>query len=200
MKEYQKEIIKLTAKEVLLRVFDLAAPFYEADHVFRVSAKSYKAQRNYEKSCFSERIQYLKRRGLIESFVEGKEQYIEITPIGLEKVKEFNFDRIKIDRPKLWDKKWRIVFFDIPDKHKRSRDIFRYKILSIGFQKIQESVYVYPFECSNEIRQISESLLVENFVLLMVSDIIQGEDTIIERFIDSHVLEKNDLVGNHRNK
>lgn len=194
MKQYQKEIIKLTAKEALLRIFDLAVPFYEADRVFRVPARQYKVQRNYDKACFSERIQYLKRRGLIEPFVEGKERYIEITPIGLEKVKEFNFDRIRVKRPKLWDGKWRVVFFDIPNKHKSSRDLFRRKIISIGFQKIQESVYVYPFECSNEIRQISESLLVENFVLLMVSNIIQGEDTIIENFFDSHVLEKNDLA------
>lgn len=200
MKKHQKEIIKLTAQEVLLRIFDLATPFFEADHVYCISARKYKEHRDYEKSCFAEKIKYLKRRGLIDSFVEGKERFVEITPQGLDKIRKNEVNHIKIDRPEKWDGKWRLTIFDIPDKYKNSRDSLRYKLLRLGFCKIQESVYAYPFECSDEIRQLSESLLIENYVLIMISEIIQGEDSIIEKFLNAKVLTQEDLMVNKKDK
>lgn len=200
MKKYQKKIIKLTAGEVLLRVFDLAVPFFEADQIYRVSAHKYRAEREYDKSNFSEKIKYLKRQGLIESFVEGKDKFIEITAKGLRKVKKCNLDNLKIVRPEIWDGRWRVVIFDVPEKHKNNRDTFRHKLLNLGFQKIQESIYVHPFECANEIKQLSESLSIENNVLIMISEIIQGENSIIEKFLNANVLEQDDLLNRQQNK
>lgn len=198
MRKYQKEIVLLTAGEVLLSIFDLALPFFQASSVYRVSTNKYIEERSIEKSNLRERIKYLKKMGLIETFVENKEQYFEITPKGINRVTELHDLHPVVEKPGVWDQKWRMVIFDVPDKRKGSRDVFRKKLLELGFEKVQESVYIYPFECSEIIKRQSQMLLIENYVLLSISDIIQGEEHIIKRFIDKKVLRESDLQSDLR--
>jgi CRISPR-associated endonuclease Cas2 len=49
---------------------------------------------------------------------------------------------------KKWDKKWRVIIFDIPEKRRVVRDQLRQTLNTIGFVKLQNSVWVYPYECS----------------------------------------------------
>jgi len=194
MKQYKKEIIKLTAKEILLSFFDLAMPFYENDRKFRLSARRYMQQRAYERSQFFEKISYLKKRGYIETFVESKERYVELTSKGVERAKILKFESIQIVRPGVWDGSWRIIIFDIPNKKKTNREMFRRRLIKLGFEKIQESVYAYPFECTNEITIIASALSVIDDAIIMVAEVIQGEENIIQNFLDKNILTKQDLV------
>jgi len=53
----------------------------------------------------------------------------------------------KTARGKTWDGKWRIVSFDIPERLR----ILRYEVRSIlkrsGFKKLQQSLWVFPYDC-----------------------------------------------------
>jgi len=62
---------------------------------------------------------------------------------------------MKIERKK-WDGKWRIVVFDIPEKKKGVRNALRRKLKELGFYELQKSVFVFPYECGNEIEFIVE--------------------------------------------
>ncbi len=193
MKDYKKEIIKLSAKEVLMAFVDLTMPFFEASPIYRKSAKLYRIDRADAKSDFLQKIHYLKRHGMIETFVENKKRFVEITDRGMARINQIQNDQIQILRPEKWDGNWRVVIFDIPNKNKVNRDALRAKLIVLGFVKIQESVYVYPFECSKEIKLLSAKLMITDNVLIMVSEIIQGEDEIIAKFFDKGILNKNDL-------
>lgn len=59
---------------------------------------------------------------------------------------------------------WRIVIFDIPDRFKKAREALRKKLKDLGFIKLQESVFVLPYECENEINFIIEVFLIRSFV------------------------------------
>ena len=48
----------------------------------------------------------------------------------------------KILEEKKWDKKWRIVMFDIPEKNKNLRHVLRWKLREWQFEKLQKSVWV----------------------------------------------------------
>lgn len=194
MKRYKKEIVKLTAKEILLSIFDLATPFFEADRYYRVPVRKYREQREFERSAFLEKVRYLKKQGLIENFIEGKERYIEITPKGLKRIDQIKFDALRIDRSVNWDGKWRVVIFDIPEERHLERDVFRFHLGKLGFQKVQESVYVYPFECTDIINELASRHRITDYTLIMISDIIQGEEDFIEYFLDQNVLNKDDLT------
>ncbi|MEK7609235.1 MAG: hypothetical protein AAB476_02040, partial [Patescibacteria group bacterium] len=46
-----------------------------------------------------------------------------LTESGKKKVITFNIDTMEIKKPKTWDKKWRLVIFDIPEKKSTARDV-----------------------------------------------------------------------------
>ncbi len=45
---------------------------------------------------------------------------------GKQKALRFNIDKIEIKKPIKWDRKWRIVMFDIPERLRRLRDSLRF--------------------------------------------------------------------------
>lgn len=69
--------------------------------------------------------------------------------------------RIKIQR---WDKKWRIVIFDIPEEQKAARDALRLRLKRLGFYELQKSVFVHPFDCKDEVDFITEFYQVTPFI------------------------------------
>ena len=63
---------------------------------------------------------------------------------------------MKIERPIIWDKLWRMFSFDIPEDKKVIRDGIREHFLKLGFYELHDSVFVYPFDCFKEVEYISE--------------------------------------------
>ena len=76
----------------------------------------------------------------------------------------YNPEKMSITTPNRWDKKWRLVIYDIPDRHKSDRDALRHKLRELGFMEWQKSVFVHPYPCHDEIRFIVELFDVHKFV------------------------------------
>ena len=47
-----------------------------------------------------------------------------------------------------------MIIFDIPEKKKSAREALRDKLKDLGFAKLQDSVWITPFPCENEINFI----------------------------------------------
>lgn len=60
---------------------------------------------------------------------------------------------MKKERSK-WDKKWRIVMFDIPEKRRQQRDFLRQKLKWLGFKELHKSVWVFPYDIRRQIRDL----------------------------------------------
>lgn len=193
IKREDVEIVKLTSRELILSLFDLSTPFFLASRMYHTKTRDYLEKRSEDRSQILTKIKYLKSRKYIRSFVEGKEQYLELTAQGKTLAKHILLDELTITRPKLWDKNWRVIIFDIPETMRHERDIFRDRIKRLDFVQIQKSVYVYPFECAKEVKLLSETLRISKYVTIMISQIIQGEDHILRFFIDENVLTNKDL-------
>ena len=65
-------------------------------------------------------------------------------------------DTMAIKKPAIWDGKWRMVMFDIPNKRKKERDVLRNMLKQLGFIKYQESAFILPYECKNEVDYVVE--------------------------------------------
>ncbi|OHA65500.1 MAG: hypothetical protein A2672_00500 [Candidatus Wildermuthbacteria bacterium RIFCSPHIGHO2_01_FULL_49_22b] len=79
-----------------------------------------------------------------------------------------------------WDGKWRFVMFDIWERRKRVRDHLREELKEYGFEKVQHSVWAYPYDC-------------EEFVALLKTDINVGRGLlflVVERLEDDNKLRK----------
>ncbi|OGK29397.1 CRISPR-associated endonuclease Cas2, partial [Candidatus Roizmanbacteria bacterium RIFCSPHIGHO2_12_41_18] len=92
---------------------------------------------------------------------------IVLTKDGETKAIRFKIDEIKIKKPAKWDGEWRVVIFDIPEKFKKAREALRNKLKDLGFVKLQESVFIFPYECEDEINFITEVFLIRPFVKFM---------------------------------
>ena len=94
---------------------------------------------------------------------------------GKNKALAYDLENIKIKEPNKWDKKWRVVLFDIPDKLKKAREIFRIHLKNLDFFKLQESVFVHPYDCQDEIDYIVEFYNLRKFVRFIVADSVDNE-------------------------
>jgi len=77
---------------------------------------------------------------------------------------QFDPDYLSIKKPPIWDKRWRIIIYDIPDKKKAVRDALRYKLNELGFKEWQKSVFIHPYPCQEEINFIVELFDVRPYV------------------------------------
>jgi DNA-binding transcriptional regulator PaaX len=88
----------------------------------------------------------------------------ELSKKGKKCLVDLEIENIKIKRRKVWDKKWRIVIFDIPEKYRGVRNLLRKRLVELGFYKIQQSVFVIPYSCRREIKKLSELLQIHECV------------------------------------
>ena len=75
---------------------------------------------------------------------------------GKRKALSYNMDTMTIKKSPKWDGRWRMVMFDIPDKRKREREVLRSLLKQLGFVQYQESAFIIPYKCKNEIDYVVE--------------------------------------------
>ncbi len=81
---------------------------------------------------------------------------LKLTEKGKDKILTYNIDSLKIDRPKRWDGKWRVITFDIPESYRKARDALRRHLKQIGFYELQKSVFIHPYPCGDVINFLIE--------------------------------------------
>ena len=81
-----------------------------------------------------------------------------------------------------WDRKWRVLIFDIPEYRKGLRDKLRHTLQDIGFVRLQDSVWVYPYDCEDLITMIKADFHIGRDVLYMIVDTIEGDSSLKKRF------------------
>jgi DNA-binding transcriptional regulator PaaX len=100
---------------------------------------------------------------------------LTLTDKGKEKALTYNIDEMKIKKPKQWDKKWRIVLFDIPERARKIRDAFRHHLKQLNFYEFQKSVFVHPYDCQNEIEYLIEFYDARKFIRFIIANSLDNE-------------------------
>ncbi len=101
---------------------------------------------------------------------------------GRKQILRFELDQLVIKPPARWDKKWRLVIFDIPEKIKLAREALRDKLKDLGFFELQRSVWVFPYSCHDEINFIVEVFDIRQHVRLVEAEYITNEAELLLRF------------------
>jgi DNA-binding transcriptional regulator PaaX len=97
---------------------------------------------------FSQLIYHLKRKGYIKIQNFERKQGVLLTRKGAEKVLKIQGKIAQKQKRK--DGKWQMVIFDIPEKKKGLREILRGALRTIGYERLQDSVWVCPYEVEKE--------------------------------------------------
>lgn len=127
------------------------------------------------KQRIKDALRQLERKKIIEFQNKGYETYIKLTPYGKRQILKYKIDELKFGRSKIWDKKWRVIVFDIPEKLSKARKVLASTLRRAGAYQFQKSVFVYPFECEDDVRFIVELYGVQPFVKLMKAEKIDHE-------------------------
>jgi CRISPR-associated endonuclease Cas2 len=136
---------------------------------------SYKGVR-YTQSPYYRGVYNLKRRG----FIEVKNNRFFITPMGKKWLKSSYLKYAKTINPK-WDKKWRIVMFDIPRERHNNRNLFRSRLKSLGFVNVQKSIFVFPYPCEQDIAELCKRYKILDYVDVITADSIGSKQEEVEK-------------------
>lgn len=128
-------------------------------------------------------MQRLQKRGLVEWKKEGKDWRARLTERG--KVfagKVESAERLRIRKPEHWDEKWRVVIFDVREKYKTSRDRFRRILQKAGFFRLQDSVWVHPYDCEELVVFMRKELKLGGSVLYLIAEGVENDAKLCEFF------------------
>lgn len=131
-----------------------------------------------------EAIRRLNKKRLVELEQKDNELYLKITENGKTLIKNFDYDNIKLPHYKKWDKRWRMVIFDVPEKKNKERRALSLKLKDLGFYPLQESVYIYPYDCQNEIDFICSFLSIDRYVNYCVLETLDKREGKLRIFFD----------------
>jgi len=125
----------------------------------------------------------LKQKGEIEFIKEDGGTFVRLTKRGeksLAMVQETM--RITNHRPRKWDRRYRLVMFDVPEKRKRTRDLLRREMREVGFLRVQDSAWLYPYDCEEFVALLKADLHIGKDVLYAVVEEIDNDTWIRKHF------------------
>lgn len=107
---------------------------------------------------------------------------VKITKQGMIRALTYQLETMQLKKPKSWDKKWRVIIFDIPEKYKKIREIFRMRLRQLNLYLLQDSVFVSPYPCFNEVEFLRELYGIPSTVKYLLVDRIEEDQELKEYF------------------
>jgi hypothetical protein len=109
--------------------------------------------------------------------------YARITDSGREKL-AFEQEKTKLDlsRKRRWNGRWRVIIFDVPERRRKTRDRLRIVMSELGFVRLQDSVWVFPYDCEEFVTLLKAELKIGTAVLYMVVEEIENDKHLREHF------------------
>lgn len=130
-------------------------------NVFRSNFKAYSYLYaflpKFKPSTIRARIAQMLESGDIEKIRKNKQAYFSLTLKGFELLRR----HFLLHRQKIWDGKFRIIIFEIPERKREERDSIRKGILEAGFGRLTDSCYISPFNRINNLASKGEAFIFE---------------------------------------
>ncbi|MDO8590424.1 MAG: hypothetical protein Q7R65_00415 [bacterium] len=169
----QKVILSSIATAGILSVVALAPNALQALSMLGFGKK------NRQKETITNSRKKLVSYGLLEYAKKG---FLKLTPKGEAKLRQLELHDYKLKKPKRWDKKWRVLIFDIREEKKLLRDKVRRTLGIIGFVRLQDSVWVYPYDCEDLMTLLKADFKVGKEMLYLIVDTIENDKVLKKQF------------------
>jgi len=155
---------------------------YRAKKMFDISGKDIRDLIGRKENDFRDSITELRK----SKFIEKKKNYdgsvvISLTDRGRLRALNIRFRRLS-NKKCPWDGKWRMVAFDIPEECRKGRSALRYKMRLAGFYELQESLFLYPYDCEKEIAEFAKLFKLEKHIRFALLEYIDNQEEIKKIF------------------
>lgn len=125
----------------------------------------------------------LAQKGHVTFLEQNGKRYARITAAGKKALEiEEQKKAFQLQKQKRWDKRWRVIVFDIPEYRRGVRDKLRLTMRSAGFYRLQDSVWLYPHDCEDFVALLKADLKIGNAILYMVVEKIENDSTVKDHF------------------
>lgn len=131
-----------------------------------------------QKEYISSSISKLVKRGLL--FYDGKKY--QLTTQGESCLHRWHFADFKLQKPKKWDGKWRVMIFDIPEHKRKIRNGLTLLFRQAGIHRLQNSVWVYPYDCEDVITLLKVDFGIGKYLLYLIVDELENDKYLREEF------------------
>jgi len=127
-------------------------------------------------------IRAARQRLVQRGFLAWEGKKLRLTDKGERRLRLLELHDYQIKKPKRWDKRWRVLIFDIPEKRKGLRDKVRRTLAAVGFVRLQDSVWIYPYDCEDLITLLKADFKIGRDMLYMIVDTLEYDDPVRTRF------------------
>ena len=149
--EYRRE--ELT--KAVLRTFTDGADFFAMSSLELIDC--FQPSGRKERDRIWNAIKYLESKHRLQIYQRGSTRFVKLTKQGERDLSASVIDDLSVRKPLRWDRKWRFVMFDLPSaRRSTSRHAFRAKLEDLGFVLYQRSVFIYPYDCHEEVHTIAK--------------------------------------------
>jgi DNA-binding transcriptional regulator PaaX len=130
----------------------------------------------------NETLSRLVKKGLVVFVEKDGRKFARLTAQGARRLQlEQQKAALQLTKKKRWDKRWRIIIFDIPERRRGMRGRLRAIMQECGFVRLQYSVWVYPHDCEELTVLLKTELKAGSSVLYMVVEKIEN-DTWLKKY------------------
>lgn len=129
-----------------------------------------------------ETLSRMKRKGLIEFRNLNGRNVPRLTQKGEQEARRASLGKTQIKKPRRWDRKWRIVIFDIEEKRKGLRERVRLLVSRMGFFRLQDSVWVLPYDCEEVVALLKLDLKIGRELIYIIADAIEFDAPLRRHF------------------
>lgn len=124
----------------------------------------------------------LYQQKVIEISEVNGETSIKLTDKGKSKLLKYKLEEIMITKPPKWDKKWRLIAYDIGKEKKLLSEIFRKFLQKLEFLKLQKSLYITPYPCEEQIEFLKQYYGLDENIIYIVVEKIENDKIYKEYF------------------
>ena len=100
---------------------------------------------------------------------------IRLTEKGRQTLKKYELKSLEIKKPRRWDGKYRVIIFDIKEYKRQTRDKLRSWLYHLGFVRLQNSVWVNPYECQEVVVLLKSYFQIGKEVLYLTVESIEND-------------------------
>lgn len=121
-------------------------------------------------------------RLLKQGLLTREKGLLRLTAAGERELRMLQLEEFGSKKARRWDRKWRVLIFDIPEYRKKLREKVRRTLERIGFQRLQDSVWVFPYDCEDLIILLKADFHIGKDLLYMIVDSIENDKYLREQF------------------
>lgn len=142
----------------------------------KVSADFLTLKIPHEDSTLRKEFSLLKKEG----FISFKLHYRKPCPILSTKGKLEIKTHLAFKKYGPWDKKWRVVIFDLPERERKYRLLLVEKLTEIGFAPLSRGAYISPFSLLSVAQKMANYWGINQHLSLLTVEKINNDKNITE--------------------